>query len=242
MLGRIHNLSDFEKSLSLIYEAGFDNINVDLMYGIPEQTKESFNETLDYVLSQDLPHLSLYGLIVEENTAFGRMGKNLVLPSEDEEADMYCIAAEKLSRTGYSHYEISNYSKPGFESRHNLIYWKTMEYIGVGLAAHSYFRGARISNTESLSAYLSQNAEQYRKSEIVSKSDLAYEYVMLALRLKEGFSLAEYREKFGADFLSLRYEKLVAYQKLGLLNFDGDRVSLSEKGFYLSNTILTELI
>ncbi len=207
MLGRIHNLSDFEKSLSLACEAGFDNINVDLMYGIPGQTKESFDKTLDYVLSQDLPHLSIYGLIVEEKTPFGRMGKNLVLPSEDEEADMYYIATEKLSRMGYSHYEISNYSKPGFESRHNLIYWKTMEYIGVGLAAHSYFRGARMSNTESLSVYLSQNAEQYRTSEIVSQSDLAYEYVMLALRLKEGFSLSEYSEKFGADFLSLVYEK-----------------------------------
>lgn len=241
-LGRIHNLADFEKSLAMAFEAGFDNINVDLMYGIPEQTAESFAEALDYVSALGVPHISVYGLMVEENTPFGRMGKNLVLPSEDAEADMYFLAAKKLSENGYSHYEISNYAKPGFESRHNLIYWHREEYIGVGLAAHSLFMSQRLTNSEKLSEYLSQDVEQYKTEEKISKGDVAYEYAMLRLRLKEGFSLIDYKFNFSEDFLADRKEKLENYVNLGLLNFDGERISLTERGFYLSNAILSDLL
>ncbi len=241
-LGRIHNLTDFENSIALAREAGFENINVDLMYGIPEQTRTSFQKTLDYVLSLGVPHISLYGLIVEENTPFGRMGKNLVLPSEDNEADMYYLAAQKLSENGFSHYEISNYARPGFESRHNLIYWKREEYIGVGLAAHSLFEGERLANAENLSEYLSQNAEQYQTRVKISKCDESYEYAMLSLRLKAGFSLSEYKEKFNEDFLIGREAELEKYRELGLLNFGNDRISLTERGFYVSNAILADLL
>ena len=241
-LGRIHNLADFKRSLDLVFNSGFDNVSVDLMYGIPEQTEKSFSETLDWVLSQKLSHISVYGLIVEENTPFGKMGKNLILPTEDEEADMYAIAKEKLTAAGYSHYEISNYAKPGFESRHNLIYWKTCEYIGVGLAAHSFFEGERFSNTENLREYLSPNLKQYRTKEKVSASDLAYEYTMLALRLKDGFSLSEYKERFSRDFLYGREEKIEAYKRQGFLVCDGEKISLTDEGFYVSNTILSDLL
>jgi oxygen-independent coproporphyrinogen-3 oxidase len=241
-LGRIHNLADFESSLALARQTGFDNINVDLMYGIPEQTKESFQKTLDYVLSLGVSHISLYGLIVEENTPFGKMGNELVLPSEDNEADMYYLAAKKLSGAGFSHYEISNYAKAGFESRHNLIYWKREEYIGVGLAAHSLFEGERFATTENLSEYLSKNARQYKTAEKISENDAAYEYAMLALRLKDGFSLCEYREKFGEDFLKERKEKLEKYENLGLLEIKNGRIYLTERGFYVSNAILSDIL
>ena len=241
-LGRIHNLANFETALSLTRSVGIDNIKVDLMFGIPEQTKESFNKTLDYVLSLGISHISLYGLIIEENTPFGRMRDKLTLPSEDTEADMYFLAAKKLSDVGFSHYEISNYARPGFPSRHNLIYWRREEYIGVGLAAHSLFDGERFSNTEKLSEYLSQTAEQYRMKEKISPDDVAYEYVMLRLRLDEGFSLKEYEEKFAKSFLEGREEKLKNYEKLGLLRISRNRISLTERGFYLSNAILSDLL
>ena len=241
-LGRIHNFADFENSLSLVRKAGFDNINVDLMYGIPEQTKAGFEKTLDYIISANVPHVSVYGLIVEENTPFGKMGKNLFLPSEDDEADMYALAAEKLSSAGFSHYEISNYAKDGFESKHNLIYWKSFEYIGVGLAAYSYFNGERISNTENLSEYLSQKREQYQRREKQSAHDSAYDYAMLRFRLKEGFSLREYETKFGQNFLLGKEKQIEDFKKLGLIHIDEDRISLTERGFYVSNTILSELL
>ena len=170
------------------------------------------------------------------------MGKNLVLPSEDSEADMYYLAAKKLSEAGFSHYEISNYAKAGFESRHNLIYWKREEYIGVGLAAHSLFEGERFANTENLSEYLSKNARQYKTAEKISESDAAYEYAMLALRLKDGFSLCEYRENFGEDFLKKRKEKLEKYENLGLLEIKNGRIYLTERGFYVSNAILSDIL
>ena len=241
-LGRIHNLCDFETSLSLAREAGFDNINVDLMYGIPEQTKASFEKVLDYVMKLNLTHISLYGLIVEENTPFGRMGKNLVLPSEDEEADFYYLAAKKLKENGFSHYEISNYSKPLMESRHNLIYWQREEYIGVGLSAHSLYSGERLSNTDNLSEYLTKDVEQYQVREKISLTDASYEYAMLHLRLKRGFSLKEYKEKFQSDFLLGREDKISRYKSLNLLKLDGDRISLTDEGFYVSNAILSDLL
>ena len=241
-LGRIHNFDDFQKSLKLVRTNGFDNINVDIMYGIPEQTKESFKKTLDYVSSLAIPHISVYGLIVEENTPFGKMGEKLILPTEDDEADMYEIALSELSSRGFSHYEISNYAKQGFESQHNLIYWRTDEYIGVGLAAHSFYQGERFSNTENLSEYLSESAEQYKTRAELSLEDKAYDFAMLALRLKEGLSLSEYREKFGKDFLFGKEEKINSFKKLGLLELEADRLSLTDKGFYVSNTILSELL
>ena len=241
-LGRIHNLLNFENSLSLAHKLGFDNLNVDLMYGIPEQTKESFKKTLEYASSLDVQHLSVYGLIVEEKTPFGKMADKLVLPSEDEEADMYDFACRILSDKGFSHYEISNYSKPGFESQHNLIYWSSCEYIGVGLAAHSYFSGERFSNTESFSEYSAQNAEEYKTKEKVSESDAAYEFAMLALRLKEGFSLKEYEAKFKKSFLSGRERSIEQFIRLDLISLDEERIKLTEKGFYVSNTILSTLL
>ncbi len=242
-LGRIHNFDEFAKAYEATLSAGIDNVNVDLMYGIPEQTINSFSETLEKILSLSPKHLSLYGLILEEGTPFFDMRDTLNLPSEDEECDMYYLAAEKLEKAGYSHYEISNYAKAGYECRHNLKYWRDQSYIGVGASAYSYFDGKRFGNSSVIDEYLSSNREKYMYEEIISKEEEAYEYAMLRLRLAEGFSLKEYESKFGKSFCSNeRMKKISNYQKFGYINLSGDRLSLSDKGFYISNKILTELL
>ena len=154
---------------------------------------------------------------------------------------MYSLACRVLASAGYSHYEISNYAKSGLESRHNLKYWRCEEYIGVGVSAYSYFDLERFGNTDDFEEYVSG---KYRRSgsSYLSPQDIAYEYVMLGLRLREGISLSEYTDLFALDFRSGREAKLSQLSSLGLVSMTSDRISLTEKGFYLSNYILTELI
>jgi len=240
-LGRIHTFDDFLQSYSLVRSCGFDNVNVDLMYGIPEQTDDSFKQTVGKILALSPEHISVYGLILEEGTPFYKMKDMLPLPSEDEECDMYFAAANTLEGSGYLHYEISNYAKPGYECKHNLKYWKCSEYIGVGAAAYSYFDSLRYGNTDNLSDYISGTSRLVYSSR-VGCDELAYEYVMLALRLREGIALDEYESLFGKDFRKGREEKLSEFSSLGLLSECEGRIFLTEKGFYLSNYILTEII
>lgn len=241
ILGRIHSYEDFLSSYRAAREVGFRNINVDLMYGIPEQTEESFAKTLDALISLSPEHISVYGLMLEEGTPLYESRESLALPTEDAECDMYYSACRRLAEAGYRHYEISNYAKEGFESRHNLIYWHTDSYIGVGAAAHSYFRGKRFCNTEQLSAYIS-NPIGKDKCEQIDAGGAEYEYAMLALRLSEGISLSEYERRFSRSFLSGREEKLAELSALGYLLLTHDRVFLTDKGMYVSNYILTELL
>ena len=237
-LGRIHTFSDFLDSYRLASEY-FDNISVDLMYGIPEQTKASLEATLDTVLALEPKHISAYGLIVEEGTPFYKMRRSLPLPTEDEEYEMYLLIAEKLLRSGYSHYEISNYAKAGYKCRHNLIYWRDEQYIGVGLAAASYF-GERFINTKNLDEYLYSSGANYIRE--YETPDCKTEYIMLNLRLSDGISLTQYMERFGEDFLLTRSAVVEKFKKHGYLECDSDRLSLTEKGFYVSNSIISELI
>jgi oxygen-independent coproporphyrinogen-3 oxidase len=181
-------------------------------------------------------------LILEEGTPFFEAKESLSLPNEDVECDMYYLACERLADVNYSHYEISNYAKDGFTCKHNLKYWHDEEYIGVGLAAHSYFNGRRFANTENINDYLSRNFANYAKGEIIDDETLAYEYVMLSLRLAEGFSLSDYNERFGVDFRLGREDTLKMLMDNDLLIINGDRLSLTEKGMYVSNNILSDLI
>ncbi len=240
-LGRIHSFSDFQEAYELVRAEGINNVSVDIMYGIPEQTPESFKETLGAVLKMSPDHISCYGLILEENTPFWDMMDELPIPSEDEECEMYYAAADILSRSGYSHYEISNYAKPGFESKHNLKYWHAEEYIGVGISAYSYFCGKRYGNSRSMSEYLSDFSPKYDE-EILGVKERAYEYAMLSLRLSSGVSLSKYKELFGFDFLSGREEEISRLINAGYLKNDNGRVFLTERGFYVSNAILAELL
>ena len=233
-LGRIHSYSDFLTSYNLLREVGFANISVDLMYGIPGQTAESLAKTLATVTALNPDHISLYGLIVEPGTPFGDACDTLPLPTEDEECDMYYMAADYLARHGYTHYEISNYARDGYECRHNLKYWHNEEYIGIGAAAHSFFEGRRYGNSRDLFAITPDG-----DADDVSTPQ---EYVMMHLRLREGFSLTEYRERYGTDFLEGRKEVISRLATAGLLTVAQDRLSLTECGFYVSNGILAEIL
>ncbi|MBQ4071328.1 MAG: radical SAM family heme chaperone HemW [Clostridia bacterium] len=240
-LGRIHSFEESREALELARSFGISNINVDLMYGIPHQTADSFSRTLDEVIALSPTHISAYGLIIEEGTPFYSMRDELPLPSEDDEADMYFLAAEKLRGAGYLHYEISNYAKRGFECRHNLVYWRGEEYVGVGLAAHSYFEGCRFSNTENMTEYMM--SLDFGKGERV-RIDLeneAFEYAMTALRLSEGISLSEYADRFGSSFTEGKpiIDKYIAE---GLMRLVGDRLAFTERGFYVQNAILANIL
>ena len=242
ILGRIHSFDDFEKVYHSARSLGISNINVDLMYGIPEQTMESFEATVKKIIELSPEHISLYGLIFEEGTPFYNKKNSLSLPGEDSECDMYYLAARLLRENRYRHYEISNYAKEGRESRHNMKYWRCDEYIGVGLSAYSYFDGRRYGNTDMVTEYLSDSYRGFAYEENVDNSSLAYEFVMLGLRTADGISLKEYKEKFGYDFLENRENLIKKLVDDGYAILKEGRLFLSEKGFYVSNYILTELI
>ena len=242
ILGRIHSFDDFEKVYHSARSLGISNINVDLMYGIPEQTMESFEATVKKIIELSPEHISLYGLIFEEGTPFYNKKNSLSLPGEDSECDMYYLAARLLRENRYRHYEISNYAKEGRASRHNMKYWRCDEYIGVGLSAYSYFDGRRYGNTDMVTEYLSDSYRGFAYEENVDNSSLAYEFVMLGLRTADGISLKEYKEKFGYDFLENRENLIKKLVDDGYAILKEGRLFLSEKGFYVSNYILTELI
>ncbi|MBP3582584.1 MAG: radical SAM family heme chaperone HemW, partial [Clostridia bacterium] len=239
-LGRIHSYSEFLETYRLCREAGIDNVNVDLMYGLPGQTVESFKETLCAVIDLSPEHISVYGLILEEGTPLYEKQSRLSFPSEDCEYEMYLLADRLLSRAGYSHYEISNYSRAGKESRHNLKYWRCEEYIGVGVSAHSYLDGYRFGRTQSLTEYLRGNRE-YLNKEYIDRDGEALEKIMLGLRLREGISLKEYEDLFGFDLTEKYREKLITLEKMGYVRIFSGRLSLTAEGFYLSNYIINEL-
>jgi oxygen-independent coproporphyrinogen-3 oxidase len=241
ILGRIHSYSDFLNTYNALRSSGFDNINVDLMYGIPEQTVKSFEKTLDTVISLNPNHISCYGLIVEEGTPFYENREILPFPDEDSECDMYELAHEKFTCAGYSHYEISNYAREKSHCRHNLKYWRDEEYIGVGLAAHSYFNGVRFFNTSDFLEYF-EGPLKYRGVERSSKGKDSLEYAMLALRLSEGLSLSEYRRIFGKEFADGKKELLKFYIERGFMELENERLRFTYKGFYVSNAILSELL
>lgn len=240
-LGRIHNFDDFLESYRIVRECGIDNVNIDLMYGIPEQTKDSFARTLDKIISISPEHISLYGLIIEEGTPFYEQRDFLPVPTEDDECDMYYMAAQRLARDGFSHYEISNYAKPGFECRHNLKYWKCREYIGVGVAAHSCFVGERFSRADQITEYVKDFSKKQEKVTLTPDSQ-SYEYVMLGLRLSTGISLSDFSLRFNCDFLDGRRQTIDRLVDSGLIRLSEDRLALTERGMYVSNSILTELL
>lgn len=241
-LGRIHDFEDFLKSYSALRNVGFDNINIDLMYGIPHQTKESFRETLAAVISLLPEHISCYGLILEDGTPFSRELDDLELPSSDHECDMYYMASEMLREAGYLHYEISNYARLGYESKHNMLYWNTDEYIGVGLAAHSYIDGVRYANTSDLASYLNTSVRNASEKTVLSNEDMRYEYAMLKLRLSDGFLLSDYQQRFGISFLGGKEDVIDRLVRADLIGLKNGRIFLTEKGFYVSNSILVEIL
>lgn len=239
-LGRIHTFEDFLSAYSMLREVGFDNINLDIMYAIPEQTEASLKETLNKLLSLSPEHISAYSLIVEEGTPFYRDRDRLPLPNEDTELNMYRLITDTLRAAGFSHYEISNYAKAGYKSKHNLKYWRCEHYIGLGASAHSYIGKSRYSNPSSLDEYIRGTVRQEKA--LLSRDDEMLEYAMLRLRLSEGISLSDYEERFGVPFLPARWDKVKGFIDLGYLSLSDDMLAITESGFYVSNYIMAEIL
>ena len=247
-LGRIHTRDAFVESYKAARAAGFRNINVDLMYGIPHQTEESFAKTLAFVQALAPEHISVYGLKIEEGTPFWEKRDVLPLPDEEAEYAMYRKAHSALDSAGYKHYEISNYARRGFESRHNKRYWLDAKYLGFGVAAHSYFGNQRYAYTDDMEQYMLEMEHPADMSSVLSEcTDIDVftqetEYVMLRMRLFDGIDLAEYRQTFGKDFLAKYGEKLGRYVDGGFVTVNARRCAFTVKGMYVSNYILSELL
>ena len=221
------------------------------MYGIPEQTAESFRETLSLVCELEPEHISMYGLRIEDGTPFGVHRAELPLPTEDEEYAMFREGRKYLKEHGYEHYEISNYAKEGFASKHNYKYWRCEEYIGIGVAAHSFYDGrryAKISYTDRYISYICAEESDFASTivassiEKVDESALECEYVMLGLRLRAGVVKADYKKKFGVSFDSKYAERIREYADAGFIIDTQKSCSFSPEGMYVSNRILSDIL
>ncbi len=242
LLGRVHSASDACAFLRDAREAGFQNVNVDVMYGIPSQSVSSFLETVDAVLRLSPEHISAYSLILEEGTPFFEHRRELPFPSEDEEEEMYCMLCERLRVAGYEHYEISNFAKAGYECRHNLLYWHSEEYLGFGVAAYSFLDSTRYGNHRDRLAYVASPLDAVADKEILSILDRAYEYIMLRLRLSEGILFSEYERLFGIK-IDVRYRSLVTqFVQMGWMKEAEGRIFLTEAGMRFSNTVLVAFL
>jgi oxygen-independent coproporphyrinogen-3 oxidase len=240
-LGRIHTFADFEKTFSEARAAGFENISADLMSGIPHQTVESYLGSIDRLAALSPEHISAYGLTVEEGTPFGKMGDRLILPDEDAARQMYFEGIERLASHGYGQYEISNFAKAGYESRHNLKYWNCDEYLGFGPAAYSDFGGDRFGNSRDLAVYIEGGSIESDR-ETPTRSQRMNEYVMLRMRLTEGVCASEFARRFGCDFEAVFGKRLAAYERHGLVERTDDGWRFTREGFYVSNAILSEIL
>ncbi|HOJ11208.1 MAG TPA: radical SAM family heme chaperone HemW [Clostridiales bacterium] len=247
MLGRIHNVQDFISNVNAAQKLGIGNISVDLIFGLPMQTLDEWFQTLDEVLKLNIMHLSCYSLKVEEDTVLEekiRKGE-LPVPDEDIDREMYHNTILKLKSKGFKHYEISNFSKPGFESRHNLIYWKAEEYIGLGAGAHSYFEGKRYNNEVKPEKYISEIQKgniPMRNIVSLSEKDRICEFLILGLRLTDGVDTQEFKNKFGKDLFELYGANVDILIKRGLLEIEGEIIRLTPLGLDLANQVFIEFI
>ena len=239
-LGRIHDFEGFLKTYSDVRNAGFDNVSADLMYGIPLQTLDSFRQSLKTLTALAPEHISAYCLKVEEGTPFGKMGDKLILPDEDTQCEMYELLSSFLSSAGYEKYEISNFAKKGRESRHNLRYWLGEDYLGFGAAAHSYFDGERFAYSPNIADF-ANGVFTLSEREKIDNEERNCEYVMLRMRLVRGVVFSEFTKEFGKDFLC-EFPTVRDYAQKGYIELSENGCRFSEKGFLVSNTILSEML
>ena len=243
LLGRIHSYEEFLKSYEWAREAGFSNINIDLMFAIPGQTGEAWRQHLYQVAELNPEHISAYSLIIEEGTPFAE--QNLDLPDEDTEYQMYEDTAEILERYGYRQYEISNYAKQGYMCRHNAGYWQRLEYLGFGLGASSLYGGMRFSNTHQMQEYLkeSRNPDQIRKDvTVLSRNEQIEEFMFLGLRMTEGISEKKFEENFNVRLRDIYGDILQKYEETGFMEHIETKWRLTRKGIHVSNHILADFL
>ena len=246
-LGRVHNTQDIIDSYYLAREMGFNNINIDIMFALPEQTTEDLQATLKKAVSLKPDHLSLYNLTIKPGTEYYKEYKKekLKLPTEDEEFDMYNWAINYLEENNFEHYEIANFARPHKRSMHNLIYWQNRPYLGIGAGAYSFIRGYRYMNYEKPARYIKEvmsGKSPIDNGEKLSSRKRMIETIILGLRTKDGVSYKKYKTRFGInlnDIFSKQVNKLI---NLGLLEEGDCKIKLTRKGIFLANTVFREFV
>ncbi|OWZ83128.1 radical SAM family heme chaperone HemW [Natranaerobius trueperi] len=246
VLGRTHSYEEFLQTYNLLQSAGIDNLNVDLIYGIPNQTVSDFNEDLDNLIKLQPTHISLYNLILEKDTPLEREVSKGKLESLDEEieVEMYNIARVKLRESGYSHYELSNFSKPSYECKHNMLYWNRNNYLGLGPGAHSLWEGLRFVTVDDFTKYLkSKDMHDFIKEKWnIGFEEALSEKVILGLRLVDGIDINEIKEEYGINIYKRYLSTINYFISEGLLKKENTRIKLTTKGYMLSNNVFMEFL
>lgn len=248
-LGRIHNFDEFLETYRIVRESEFENVNIDLMLGLPNQDNNLLIKSIEKVISLDPEHVSIYSLILEEGTKYKELVDKgeLILPSDEKERDMYWKTKEYLESEGYNHYEISNFAKKGYESKHNSSCWEQENYLGFGVAAHSYFCNKRYNNTDDLDIYIENiNREKFEDNvtinEIQDDNDKMKEYMLLSLRKIEGVSISKFKTKFINNPLYLYRDQIEKLVNNELIEVDLDNIKLTKKGIDLANLVWEEFV
>lgn len=246
-IGRIHSKEDFTQNFYLARNNGFENINIDLIYGLPNQTLSDWEETLKEIIKLNIEHVSAYSLKIEEGTVFKKLfdENRLELPDDEEDRKMYHLAIELLESYDIKQYEISNFSKPGYECKHNLIYWNNEEYVGLGVSAHSYLNKCRYSNENNINEYINCiNSNHYpvKTKEIKDIEDEIAETVFLNLRLNKGLGIQYFKNRFNISIFEVYGDKIEKLVKLGLLSIDKNYIRLTSYGMDISNQVFIEFL
>ena len=246
-IGRIHTFEEFEKNYHDAKQMGFDNINIDLMYALPNQSREDWMESLEKVVKLNPTHISAYSLILEENTELFKMYERdeFNLLDENTDIEMYEYTIDYLKSHGYNQYEISNYAKDNFECKHNVLYWKCEEYVGIGASASGYFNGIRYNNICELDNYekmILEGEKPIEWEEKLSIKDEIEESIFLGLRMNEGIQISDFKEKYNFDFEKEYKNEIEKLSKMELIEIDNNRMKLTQKGREISNSVFVEFI
>lgn len=247
LIGRLHTKKQFDNAIKTAKNIGFDNISADILLGLPKQKMSDVIAELKHLAKLNLTHISAYGLIVEENTKLFKNLENKVysLPKEEKSVKMYEKTLKYLRKKGYQRYEVSNFCKPTFESKHNLKYWSLQEYIGFGVASHSFFDGERWENYSTLSEYKNSIENNKLPQKQISKEtieDLKEEYIMTALRKEKGIDLIKYEKMFDEDLLLIKQSEIVKLFNQKMISYEQNRLFATDKGFEFLNQIILELV
>ena len=246
--GRIHDEKDIYRSIENVLNVGFNNISIDLMYGLPNQTLPMLQESLTKAIKLNLSHYSVYGLKVEEKTRFYDLYKRnqLPLPDEDEELKMYLLIIDEMKKNGYEQYEISNFAKPGSESRHNINYWRNGEYYGFGAGAHGFLANNRYENISGVNQYIKILKEENKLPKAnryyVSTKENMENTIILGLRMLKGISFNDFEKTFNVNLQEKYHQEIDKLTKLGLLNINNKGIRLTKKGIIYGNNVFSEFI
>lgn len=246
-LGRAHNKQQFEDTVNIFKNAGFDNINADFILGLPGQTKQVVEDTAKYLCDLGVSHVSAYSLIVEKGTPLSKMIKQgkVILPDDDFTVDLYDTFVNQVQKLGFERYEVSNFAKKGRESKHNLNCWKYKEYLGVGLNSQSFMFGKRFANVQNLQKYI-EKADMGKKvvswSQKLTVQEQMFEFVMLGLRLCEGLDTKDFKQRFNVDFFDQYQHIIKRLEQQNLVETKGDFFRVKPEKFYILNSVITEFI